>query len=413
MASPLQREALAEHLHPQMRGKALAVEAACQAEGLPLRIFESWRSPERQADLYAQGRTRPGRIVTYARGWESYHQYGLAADFVGYVNGAWTWDLPNTTWARLHAIGAMHGLERLGFETPHLQLAGLKMAELMDGDWPEGGDESWAANVSAAINRWTGTPAAPPLPGAAGSEDRPPLAAPTIDWKSTRGVSSSGWHNRFGGVEWRYDSRGVYLRADEATPMRSAGAPITCLAILDLYGQQIFDASRAHDIAPELIVMTIATETAFARRDDFTGPTTFRWEAHVEVTDLPQPDFGDYSAGPMQALASTARDVIRRKGLAYQPFTVAPHIGSQPVPPPATHPLYDGRANIDIGTAEVATRTPKTGDDPILVAAAYNAGGLYQSSQNEWHLRSAGDHLDRSAAWFGDACFVLGSLRNP
>ena len=153
MPSFLQREALTEHLHPQMRAKALAVEAACKAEGLPLRIFEAWRSPERQRDLYAQGRTKPGKIVTYAEAWESYHQYGLAADFVGHVDGKPTWDLPNGTWARLHAIGAAHGLERLGFEKPHLQLAGLKMSELMDGQWPEGGDDSWAENVSAAINR--------------------------------------------------------------------------------------------------------------------------------------------------------------------------------------------------------------------------------------------------------------------
>lgn len=41
-------------------------------------ITEGYRSPERQAELYAQGRTKPGKIVTNTR--ESLHQYGYAAD---------------------------------------------------------------------------------------------------------------------------------------------------------------------------------------------------------------------------------------------------------------------------------------------------------------------------------------------
>ncbi|AII53838.1 M15 family metallopeptidase [Hymenobacter sp. APR13] len=40
--------------------------------GRPI-ITECYRSPERQNELYAQGRTRPGLIVTYKRGSESKH----------------------------------------------------------------------------------------------------------------------------------------------------------------------------------------------------------------------------------------------------------------------------------------------------------------------------------------------------
>ena len=32
--------------------------------------------------MYAKGRTKPGKIVTNAKAWESIHNYGLAADFV-------------------------------------------------------------------------------------------------------------------------------------------------------------------------------------------------------------------------------------------------------------------------------------------------------------------------------------------
>jgi peptidoglycan L-alanyl-D-glutamate endopeptidase CwlK len=40
------------------------------------------RSPKEQDLLYAQGRTLPGKIITWAKGWQSYHQYGLAIDLV-------------------------------------------------------------------------------------------------------------------------------------------------------------------------------------------------------------------------------------------------------------------------------------------------------------------------------------------
>jgi peptidoglycan L-alanyl-D-glutamate endopeptidase CwlK len=40
--------------------------------GLPI-ITECYRSPERQEELYAQGRSKPGPIVTYKRGGESNH----------------------------------------------------------------------------------------------------------------------------------------------------------------------------------------------------------------------------------------------------------------------------------------------------------------------------------------------------
>ena len=40
--------------------------------GLPI-VTESYRSPERQDELYTHGRTAPGPVVTYKRGGESNH----------------------------------------------------------------------------------------------------------------------------------------------------------------------------------------------------------------------------------------------------------------------------------------------------------------------------------------------------
>lgn len=220
--------------------------------------------------------------------------------------------------------------------------------------------------------------------------------------------AAAPFHSRFGGRSWRYDADGVHA---EGRLWRTAGQPVTCRAIMDLHGGHVLAAAHKHAVNPALIVMTIATETGALRRDGFTGPNSFRWEADVVNRDVPVPFNGSYSAGPMQILATTTRLLLsahgRAYGLTYDPFAVAPALRSRPRPAPGAHPLYDVAVNIDLGTAWLRSQRGLTGDDPILVAAVYNSGGLYQTSANAWRLRSHGDHLDRAARWYGDACFVL------
>jgi peptidoglycan L-alanyl-D-glutamate endopeptidase CwlK len=54
---------------------ALTGSAAC-------RFAYTLRTFAEQDGLYAQGRTKPGSIVTNAKGGQSYHNYGLAIDIV-------------------------------------------------------------------------------------------------------------------------------------------------------------------------------------------------------------------------------------------------------------------------------------------------------------------------------------------
>ncbi len=54
--------------------------AACAAAGIPCTVTFTYRSNETQDALYAQGRTKPGRIVTNARAGSSFHNYRLAYD---------------------------------------------------------------------------------------------------------------------------------------------------------------------------------------------------------------------------------------------------------------------------------------------------------------------------------------------
>lgn len=53
-----------------------------ESTGVNLAVSETFRSPQRQQYLYEKGRSTAGPIVTKAQEYQSYHQYGLAIDFV-------------------------------------------------------------------------------------------------------------------------------------------------------------------------------------------------------------------------------------------------------------------------------------------------------------------------------------------
>ena len=69
--------------HPRLQLLAGQLVEECSRQGLSIKIGETLRTKEEQDALYAQGRTRPGAIVTNAPGssYSSYHQWGTAFDF--------------------------------------------------------------------------------------------------------------------------------------------------------------------------------------------------------------------------------------------------------------------------------------------------------------------------------------------
>ena len=91
-----------------LRGLQMAHEA-----DIPVRIFETFRSRPRQGNLYANGRTRGGRVVTNAKPGESMHNYGLAADLVMHIDGEWTWGHPDL-YHKLGPVMEAAGLKWLG-----------------------------------------------------------------------------------------------------------------------------------------------------------------------------------------------------------------------------------------------------------------------------------------------------------
>ena len=241
-------------------------------------------------------------------------------------------------------------------------------------------------------------------------------------WNTTPLLNSSDWMNYEGGLEWKYNSNGVFIKVDgeQIGPLRTPGNPITVKAIIDLYGHLIIKCSKKCNIPPELIIMTIGTETSNYRNVGFTGPNTFRWEPGVKVKDSPPSYRGDYSLGPMQILATTGRHIIRTSpNLDWDPEEILPAYRERPqvAPSEGELPGYDPYVNILLGSKYIRRRKRFTNDNPILVAAAYNSGRVKVVTDpeskyfNRWHLKSWGNHLDRAANWFGDACFVLNQLR--
>lgn len=69
-------------IHPWLDYKLSLLLKNCAKRGIYLIITEGFRTKKYQDDLYAKGRTKPGKIVTNARGstYSSQHMWGIALD---------------------------------------------------------------------------------------------------------------------------------------------------------------------------------------------------------------------------------------------------------------------------------------------------------------------------------------------
>lgn len=77
------------------RGVRVWLEKAVRAAavyGMEVKVICGVRSWAEQDELYAQGRTKPGAIVTKARGGASWHNYGVAFDIGLFEGGRYVTD---------------------------------------------------------------------------------------------------------------------------------------------------------------------------------------------------------------------------------------------------------------------------------------------------------------------------------
>lgn len=85
------------NLHPSLDQPLGLLRAELGRRGVDLKVLETYRPPDRQAQLYAQGRTTHGKVVTYAKPYESPHQWGLAVDVQPVPPTAANWTLLRAT----------------------------------------------------------------------------------------------------------------------------------------------------------------------------------------------------------------------------------------------------------------------------------------------------------------------------
>ena len=72
-------------MHPKLRDEAVELydEIVASLTGSAIcRFAYTLRTFAEQDALFAQGRSKPGKVVTNAKGGQSYHNYGLAIDIV-------------------------------------------------------------------------------------------------------------------------------------------------------------------------------------------------------------------------------------------------------------------------------------------------------------------------------------------
>ncbi|UZD14845.1 M15 family metallopeptidase [Virgibacillus natechei] len=149
---------LPDDLHPLVEEKKDILLEQAEAIDIDVVITDKTRSIDEQNELYEQGRSASGNIVTNAKGGESYHNYGLAIDYALLDNnGDIHWDIQydgtdsgESDWFEVAELAKDLGFEWGGDwnrfpDYPHLQMDfGLSIDQLQRGmrPAPEDHDEA-------------------------------------------------------------------------------------------------------------------------------------------------------------------------------------------------------------------------------------------------------------------------------
>lgn len=197
------------------------------------------------------------------------------------------------------------------------------------------------------------------------------------------------YQSRFGGVAWATDFDGVYVEFEGL--QRTPGEPITMRRLYQQWGAQLHSAAIASGVPVALLMMTLATESGMQWKEGrFTYPALRKEPGYLSDEETPH----RISFGPMHVLLSTYRAVMG-------------------APTATRDEASDFMNNVVAGALYIKDTHHWHNFDPVLVAATYNAGGVYNASSkdskyhNRWHIRAYGNHLDRAARWYGDALAVL------
>lgn len=164
------------NLHPTLLQVMTRVITQLDHEGYPFKVYSGLRTFAEQDRLYSQGRSDPGRIVTYAGPGKSLHNYGLAIDLAPLnlrtdAKGDVWWPDPRTpggsVWYQLERVllEVTQGLLDLELDVewggrwkfrdlPHVQIRAT-IRELMTGYYPPA-DVAWLVHSHTTFLFGTG-----------------------------------------------------------------------------------------------------------------------------------------------------------------------------------------------------------------------------------------------------------------
>jgi peptidoglycan LD-endopeptidase CwlK len=137
-------------LHPELAGRVRTLIELLAANGMQVEVVQGMRTFAEQDGLYAQGRTKPGQVVTNAKGGQSNHNYGLAVDLCPFTpDGKPNWNAPNSMWLAIGTEAEKLGLEWGGswkkfIDKPHVQLGGLTVKQCLSLHQKGGMGAVWA-----------------------------------------------------------------------------------------------------------------------------------------------------------------------------------------------------------------------------------------------------------------------------
>ena len=121
-------------LLPQVQPYARALVLKAAAAGITIKVISGLRTYEEQDALYEQGRSKPGPVVTNARGGYSNHNFGIAFDIGVWDGGKYVGESP-----KYKAVGAL----------------GIDLGLVWGGNWKTIQDEphfqlrpDWAADLT-------------------------------------------------------------------------------------------------------------------------------------------------------------------------------------------------------------------------------------------------------------------------
>ena len=139
-------------VHPELATRITTLLDILTQHGLTVEVVQGLRTFAEQDALFAQGRSRPGPVVTRARGGQSNHNYGLAVDMVPFNNGQPNWNAPLGVWTTIGTEAEKLGLEWGGdwkkfVDKPHVQLPGLSVGECFSLFKRGGLDAVWAEST--------------------------------------------------------------------------------------------------------------------------------------------------------------------------------------------------------------------------------------------------------------------------